>query len=36
MFVTSAAGFMATKTSQESPGVRMSVLPNLIWKPLTP
>ena len=35
-FVTSAAGFIATSTSQVSPGVRMSVLPNLIWNPLTP
>ena len=34
--VLSAAGFMATSTSGWSPGVWMSRLLKLIWKPLTP
>src|SRR5262245_26182838 len=36
MFVLSAAGFIATRTSGWSPGVWMSVDEKLIWKPLTP
>ena len=36
MFVLSAAGFIATRTSGSSPGVWMSVELKLIWKPLTP
>jgi hypothetical protein len=32
----SAAGFMATSTCGESPGVRMSRLEKFTWKPLTP
>ena len=34
--VLSAAGFMATRTSGWSPGVWMSLLEKLSWKPLTP
>jgi len=36
MFVLSAAGFIATSTSTESPGVNTSLEENWIWKPLTP
>ncbi len=36
MFVLSAAGFIATRTSGWSPGVWMSVELKLIWKPDTP
>src|SRR4051794_11196232 len=36
MFVLSAAGFIATSTSGWSPGVWMSELEKLIWKPETP
>ncbi len=36
MFVLSAAGFMATSTSGSSPGVWISALEKLSWKPLTP
>ena len=35
-FTLRAAGFMATSTSGSSPGVWMSWLAKLIWKPLTP
>jgi len=35
-FAFSAAGFIATSTSGASPGVWMSVLEKLSWKPLTP
>src|SRR6185437_4572594 len=36
IFVFSAAGFMATSTSTESPGVNTSPEENCIWNPLTP
>ena len=36
MFVLSAAGFIATRTSGWSPGVWMSDDEKLIWKPDTP
>jgi hypothetical protein len=36
MFVLSAAGFIATRTSGSSPGVWMSEDEKLIWKPETP
>ena len=36
MFVLSAAGFIATRTSGWSPGVWMSLDEKLIWKPDTP
>ena len=36
MFVLSAAGFIATRTSGASPGVWISVELKLIWNPLTP
>jgi hypothetical protein len=32
----SAAGFIAISTSTASPGVKMSLAPKWIWKPLTP
>ena len=34
--VTSAAGFMATNTSERSPGVKISLFANCSWKPETP
>ena len=36
MLARSAAGFIATRTSGWSPGVWMSELEKLIWKPETP
>ncbi len=36
MFDLRAAGFIATSTSGWSPGVWMSLLLKLSWKPLTP
>ena len=36
MFVRSAAGFIATRTSGASPGVWISLELKLIWKPETP
>ena len=36
MLVASAAGFMATRTSTTSPGVKTSRDEKLTWKPLTP
>ena len=35
-FVFNAAGFIATSVSTSSPGVKMSWLEKLSWKPLTP
>ena len=34
--VTSAAGFIATRASSRSPGVKMSCEENWTWNPLTP